>query len=85
MQAKDEKCFAVALGTPASLIKPQMTDGKEVQIVCSDMEIEVAGKGQRVVLESEGTGSYDCAVLVSMTLNYASTIPFVVFMKKMGI
>jgi hypothetical protein len=49
------------------------------------MEIEVAGKGQRVVLESEGTGSYDCAVLVSMTLNYASTIPFVVFMKKMGI
>jgi len=54
MQAKDEKRFAVAAGTPASLIKPQMTGCKAAQIMLvSAMEV-VARKEQGVVLERRG-------------------------------
>jgi len=54
VEAKDEKRFAVAAGTPASLIKPQMTGCKAAQIMLvSAMEV-VARKEQGVVLERRG-------------------------------
>lgn len=51
MQVKDEKCFAVAAGTPASLIQPQMADCKAAQIIVSAMEAVCSGSGVR---EREG-------------------------------
>lgn len=54
MQAKDEKRFAVAAGTPASLIKPQMTGCKAAQIVLGSAMEVVAMKERGVVLGRRG-------------------------------
>ena len=53
MQAKDEKRFAVAAGTPASLIKPQMTGCKAAQIMLVSA-MEVVARKEQGVLERRG-------------------------------